>query len=91
MFTAEAEQGVFTAEAEPSGEAHAPVTLTLTLTPAPTPTLTPAPTPTLTFIEGEELCFDYGPGFWDEEKDGVATGFDVAERQVRVRVRVRVS
>lgn len=31
--------------------------------------------------EGEELCFDYGPGFWDEEKDGVATGFDVAERQ----------
>jgi len=31
--------------------------------------------------EGDELCFDYGPGFWDEEKDGVATGFDIAERQ----------
>ena len=65
----------------------------LTLTPTPTLTLTLPPTLSLTptVIEGEELCFDYGPGFWDEEKDGVATGFDGAERQVRARVRVRVS
>eukprot|EP00964_Phaeocystis_antarctica_P160839 scaffold132741_cov57-Phaeocystis_antarctica.AAC.1 len=30
---------------------------------------------------GDELCFDYGPGFWDEELDGVASGFDIEERQ----------
>ena len=30
---------------------------------------------------GEELYWDYGPEFWSEEDDGVASGFDAPIRQ----------